>query len=165
MEMSMKVRSASEIMDRSELTLTPDLDIGTAMRRMLRAKLTGAPVIDSTERLCGMLRERDCLTAIVRQAVDGGPGGTVGDYMSAAVESVTPETQLLDITYLFLERPFRKIPVVRANNRVVGQVSRPAILRAIDSTKDNPFLYGTTARSPHGVEGVHSAMERARGKS
>ena len=33
----MKVPTAADIMDRSELTLTPELDIGTAMRKMLRA--------------------------------------------------------------------------------------------------------------------------------
>jgi predicted transcriptional regulator len=157
--------TAADIMDRSELVLKPEIDIGTAMREMLRARLTGAPVVDSDGRLCGMLTEKDCLTALVRQAVDGAPSASVRDYMTTSIDSVTPTTQLLDITRLFLSRPFRKLPVVDSDGRVLGQVSRRDILRAIDSANDNPFLYGTKDQSPGETGGVHSAMQRALGKS
>ena len=161
----MKVPTAADIMDRSELTFTEDRDIGTAMRQMLRAKLNGAAVVDADGRLCGMLTEKDCLTALIRQAVDGAPGATVGHYMTTRVESVTPETRLLDIAQLFMQRTFRKLPVVDSDGRVVGQVSRRDVLRSIDSSKDNPFLYGSKDQRPGETGGVHSAMERARGKS
>ena len=161
----MKTGTTKDIMDRSELTLTPDLDIRTAMRTMLRANLNGAPVVDADGRLCGMLTEKDCLKSVVHQAVDGTPGGTVREYMTTDVRSVTPETQLLDVAHVFLTSVFRKLPVVDPEGRVVGQVSRRDILRAIVSAKDNSFLYGTKGHSPQAVEGVHSAMERARGKS
>jgi CBS-domain-containing membrane protein len=161
----MKVLTAAEIMDRSELTLQHELDVGSAMRKMLRAKLNGAPVVDSEGRLCGMLTEKDCLSALVRQAMDGAPETTVGDFMTTSVESITPETQLLDITHLFLKRSFRKLPVVDPDGRVVGQVSRRDILRAIDSAKDNSFLYGAKDQSLQETGGVHSAMQRALGKS
>ena len=160
----MNLPTVAEIMDRSELTLTSDLNLGVAMRRMLRAKLNGAPVVDSQGRLCGMLTEKDCLKALLRQAMDGAPGATVADYMTSPVDSVEPTTQLLDVTRLFLERPFRKFPVVDSEGRVVGQVSRRDILRAIDSAKDNPFLYGTKDQSLRETGGVHSAMQRALGK-
>ena len=112
-----------------------------------------------------MLTEKDCLKALVRQAVEGAPGATVRDFMTTPVDSVTPETQLLDLTRLFLSRPFRKLPVIDSDGRVVGQVSRRDILRTIDSAKDNPFLYGTKDQSPSETGGVHSAMQRVLGKS
>lgn len=161
----MKVRTTADIMDRSELTLYPEMAIGSAMRALLKAKLNGAPVVDPDGTLCGMLTEKDCLKAVVHQAVDGTPGGTVRDYMTADVQSVTAASQLLDVAHVFLTCSFRKVPVVDSEQRVIGQVSRRDILRAINSAKDNPFLYGTEGRSPQAVEGVHSAMERARGKS
>ncbi len=161
----MSTRTTADIMDRSELTLTLEVDIASAMRTMLRAKLTGAPVVDEEGRLCGMLTEKDCLKAIVHQAVDGAPGATVREYMTTDVHTVQPSTQLLDVAHLFLTYSFRKVPVVDDKGRVIGQVSRRDILRAIDSAKDNPFLYGTKGKSPRDIEGVHSAMERARGKS
>ena len=161
----MNLPTAADIMDRSELTFAQELDVGTAMRKMLRAKLNGAPVVDAEGRLCGMLTEKDCLTALVRQAMDGAPGASVRDYMTTSVDSVTPTTPLLDIAHLFMNRPYRKLPVVDSDGRVVGQVSRRDILRVIDSAKDNSFLYGTKGQSPPETGGVHSAMQRARGKS
>lgn len=162
----MNARTAADIMDRSEPSLTPELDIGAAMHQMLRAKLNGVPVVDGDGRLCGMLTEKDCLTALVRQAVDGASSATVREYMTNPVDSVTPETQLLDIAYLFLTHSYRKVPVVDPDGRLVGQVSRRDILRAIDSAKDNPFLYGgTKPPGPATSGGVHSAMQRALGKS
>lgn len=161
----MSVPTAADIMDRTELTFTEDLDVGTAMRQMIRAKLNGAPVVDAEGRLRGMLTEKDCLTALVREAVDGMPAAKVRDYMTDAVDSIAPTTQLLEIAHLFLNRPYRKVPVVDDDRRVVGQVSRRDILRTIDSAKDNPFLYGTKSRRPTDTGGVHTAMERARGKS
>ena len=161
----MKRNSAADIMDRSEPTITEDMDIGAAMRKMLRGKLNGVPVVDSEGRLCGILTEKDCLAALVRQAMEGVAGAHVRDFMTTAVDSITPDTQLLDIAQVFLERPFRKLPVVDSEGRVVGQVSRRDILRVIDSEKENPFLYGAKDRRLRETGGVHSAMERARGKS
>ncbi|MBW2391659.1 MAG: CBS domain-containing protein [Deltaproteobacteria bacterium] len=161
----MNLPTAADIMDRSEPTFPQELDVATAMRKLLRAKLNGVPVVDSEGRLCGMLTEQDCLKALVRQATDGAPGASVRDYMTTTVESVVPTTQLLDIAHLFLKRTFRKLPVVDSDGRVVGQVSRRDILKAIDSAKDNAFLYGAKDQRPGETGGVHSAMERARGKS
>jgi CBS domain-containing protein len=160
----MKGITAADIMDRSELTLSPDLGIDTAMDRMLRSKLTGAAVVDERGLLLGMLTEKDCLRALVSEAIEGAPGGPVRNYMSSPAESVTPQTILLDIVGLFLDRPYRKLPVVDGDGRVVGQVSRRDILRGIKSVADNSFLYGKQHLRPKETSGVHSAMERARGK-
>jgi CBS-domain-containing membrane protein len=165
-EALMNARTAADIMDRLEPSLAPELDIGAAMHQMLRSKLNGIPVVDAEGRLCGMLTEKDCLQALVQQAVHGASSATVGDYMTTEVDSITPETQLLDITYLFLTHSYRKVPVIDTDGRLVGQVSRRDILRVIDSAKDNPFLYGgAKPQSPTMSGGVHSAMQRALGKS
>ncbi len=161
----MQSRTAADIMDSSELILTPEIPLRAAMQSLLRANVTGAPVIDAGGRICGMLTEKDCLAAVLRQAMEGAPGASVGDFMTSPAETVSPTTQLLDITQIFLSRPFRKVPVVDADGRVLGQVSRRDLLRALDSDKDNPFLYGTKDHSAQETGGVYSAMQRALGKS
>ena len=160
----MSAPTAADIMDRSEFTLRPHHSIDTAMERMLKAKLTGVPVVEEDGTLCGMLTEKDCLKALVNEAVDGAPGGKVRDYMTQPAESVRPQTILLDVVRLFLERPYRKVPVVDPEGRVIGQVSRRDILRAIASVGDNSYLYGVEDRRPKDLEGVDSAMRRMRGK-
>ena len=61
--------TASDMMARSETTLPPGMDIYDALRRLLKYKLTGAPVVDEDGVLLGMLTERDCLKVVVAGAL------------------------------------------------------------------------------------------------
>ena len=125
--------TAADIMARSEATLSPDMDICRAMKQLLKSKLTGAPVVDSDGVLLGMLTERDCLKVLVAWELDGLPGGNVRDFMSAPAESIRPTASLFDIAHIVLTRSFRKLPVVDADGRVIGQVSRRDMLVAIEA--------------------------------
>ncbi len=120
--------TAADIMARSEATLSPDVDIYRAVQRLLKSKLTGAPVVDDNGVLLGMLTERDCLRVLVG-GLDGLPSGIVSDYMSAPAESIKPTAGLYDIVHLFLTRAYRKLPVVDETGRVIGQVSRRDTLK------------------------------------
>ncbi|HJN44976.1 MAG: hypothetical protein CL477_07340 [Acidobacteria bacterium] len=154
--------TAADIMARSEATLSPDSDIYDALARLLKSKLTGAPVVDGDGSLLGMLTERDCLKVLMGGALDGLPRGKVSDYMTTPVESITPTAGLYDIAHIFLTRSFRKLPVVDGDGRVVGQVSRRDMLVAIESSRDNPRLYGVKDQRPTDDAGVDSAMRSAR---
>ncbi|MDP6580752.1 MAG: CBS domain-containing protein [Vicinamibacterales bacterium] len=154
--------TAADIMARSESTLSPDSDIYDAMARLLKSKLTGAPVVDGNGSLLGMLTERDCLKVLMGGALDGLPRGKVSDYMTTPAESITPTASLYDIAHIFLTRSFRKLPVVDGDGRVVGQVSRRDMLVAIESSRDNPRLYGVKDQHPTDDSGVDSAMRSAR---
>ena len=131
--------TAADIMTRSEATLDPESDIYAAMERLLKRRLTGAPVVDDEGTLLGMLTERDCLKVMVDGALDGLPRGKVSDYMSSPAESITPTASLYDVAQVFLTRSYRKLPVVDRDGRVIGQVSRRDILVAIESARDNPW--------------------------
>ncbi len=132
--------TVADIMARSEATLSPEGDIYDALERLLKSRLTGAPVVDDDGMLLGMLTERDCLKVMVDGALDGLPRGKVCDYMSSPAESITPTTSLYDVAHVFLTRSYRKLPVVDRDGRVIGQVSRRDILVAIESARDNPRL-------------------------
>lgn len=154
--------TASDIMARSEITLRPGMDIYDALRRLLKSKLTGAPVVDGDGMLLGMLTERDCLKVVVAGALDGWPGGNVSDYMTSPAKSIGPDTTLYDIVHLFLTRPYRKLPIVNKTGRVIGQVSRRDALVAFESARDNPRLFGSREEPAPEGSGVDSAMRLAR---
>lgn len=154
----------ADFMARSEMTLSKELDIYKALRQLLKRKLTGVPVVDQAGVLIGMLTEKDCLKVLIGGAMDGVPGGRVSDYMSAPVESILPSAALYDVVQLFLTRSFRKLPVVDADGRVIGQVSRRDALIAIELIGDNFYLYGTADRRPQDDGGVDSPMKIARGQ-
>ncbi len=154
--------TASDIMAHSEMTLLPSMDIYEALGLLLHRKLTGAPVVDTEGVLLGMLTERDCLKVVVAGELDGWPSGHVDDYMSAPAESIPPSASIYDIVHVFLTRPYRKLPVVAEDGRVVGQVSRRDTLAAFESFRDNPRSFGPDRQPVPEQGGVDSAMRVAR---
>jgi CBS domain-containing protein len=62
--------------------------------------------------------------------VEGVSPGLVGDYMTTAVDTVGPDTNLLDVAKLFVAAPYKRLPVVDGG-KLTGQISRIDVLRAI----------------------------------
>ena len=160
----MPKQTVTDIMARSEMTLSPETNIYRAVQLLLNHRLSGAPVVDAEGRLVGILTEKDCLKALAAEAFDGLPEGHVQDYMTRDVDTVTPTASLYDIVGRFLGKTYRKVPVVDDQGRVIGQVSRRDTLRAMESIRDNSYLYGSKDEHPLEGGGVDSAMRMARGR-
>lgn len=161
----MPKRKARDLMTRGLVTLSPETEICTATKSLLKHRISGAPVIDENRRLVGILSEKDCLRVLSGEAYDGLPEGHVRDYMTRTVETVGPDSTLLDIVGVFLARSFRRLPVVDDDGVVLGQISRRDALVAIESMWDNSYLYGTKSRRlepDDGSPGVDSAIRAAR---
>jgi CBS domain-containing protein len=159
-----ELRTAADMMAGSLVTLSPDTDIYEAMQTLVRNRISGAPVVDRDGCLLGLLSEKDCLRVLTGQALDGLPHSRVRDYMTKAVETISLTTSLYDIVDLFLTRTYRRLPVVDETGRIVGQVSRRDVLVAIESIRDNSYLYGSREHYPVEQPGVASAMWVARGR-
>ncbi|NNL86942.1 MAG: CBS domain-containing protein [Myxococcales bacterium] len=115
----------------AELTiLSPSEDVLGAMREMIDAKISGAPVVDDHGNLVGILTQRDCLTVAFQTSYHGERAGTVRDHMSFPVETVSPSLSLAEVLEKFLRSPYRRFPVV-LENQLVGQISRRDVLRAV----------------------------------
>jgi CBS domain-containing protein len=97
---------------------------------LVKHKYTGAPVVDAGGKLVGMLSEKDCLRVAVLANAEGASEALVGDYMTTAVDSVAPETHLLEVAERFVRAPYKRLPVVDGG-KLVGQISRIDVLRAI----------------------------------
>ena len=132
--------SVEKFMATGEVTLSPDTTINEAIDIMLDQGLTGAPVLDSDRKIVGMLTEKDCLRLLVDSAYNNlhHDDKTVADYMSSVVKTVTTDHDILDVANEFLSTHFRKFPVVH-NGRLVGQVSRRDILKAVRETKNTTW--------------------------
>ena len=155
-------QTAADVMARTEITLTPEVKIYSAMKLLLRHRLFGAPVVDADGHLVGMLTDRECFSAVADGAMDGLPEGSVQDYMTGAVETVSHTASLYDIIARFRQSTHRKFPVVDDQGLVVGQVSRRDVLLALEAIRDNSYLYGSKDESLADVAGVDSAMRMAR---
>ena len=161
----MPEQTARTIMARSEMTLSPETNIHCAMKSLLKHRLLGAAVVDADGRLVGMLTEKDCLKMLAGEAFDGLPEGRVQDYMTREVETMSPTASLYEIVQRFLGKTYRKLPVVDDRGRVIGQLSRRDALRALESIRDNSYLYGSKDLRPLEGGGVDTAMRVARAQS
>lgn len=114
------------------VTFSPDLDLRQAIRILLRHGISGAPVVDGTERVVGILSKRDCLKVLFRLGYHQAEAGPVSAYMSRDVEAVAPDLPLVALAERFLGRTFRRYPVVD-RGKLVGIVSRHDVLRALEA--------------------------------
>ena len=129
-----QILTARDIMTRSLVTLTPDLSIFEAMSVLMTKRISGAPVVDDSGKLIGMLSELDCLRVLSSDefyADEREEGGCVQDFMTTEHQSIGPHLGIYAVAHYFLTTPFRRFPVV-AQGRLLGQVSRRDVLRGIE---------------------------------
>lgn len=118
------------------ITFRPDQSIHDAIDVIIEKKISGAPVLDESGKLVGMLSEKDCLKIIVDQAYHNLPieSKKVSDYMTANVKTVSTDSDVVSAANQFLNTPIRRMPVVE-NGVLKGQISRRDILRAAKNFK------------------------------
>lgn len=125
--------SVKDYMTASLVTFTPDMDVMDAVHLLVERRISGAPVLDEHGNLVGLLSEKDCIkVALDHGYYEESGGGRVAEYMTADVATVDIDTSVLEVARLFLNRPHRRYPVMD-ENRVVGQISRRDVLRALEA--------------------------------
>ena len=112
------------------VTFHPDTDVLDAIHELVEHGIAGAPVTDNRGNLVGMLSELDCMKVALHAGYHGDWGGPVSDYMSGDIETVDADMSIIDLAQLFLEKPYRRYPVMK-DHRLVGQISRRDVLRAL----------------------------------
>ena len=119
-----------ECMARKLLTLKSDTEILDAVAFLLKHKISGAPVVDNDKHLVGVISEKDCLNLLAKGVRGNVPHGSIAEFMTTEVETISPDMDLYYAAGLFLKRNYRRFPVVE-DSVLVGQISRRDILRAI----------------------------------
>ena len=114
------------------IVFTPDMDVLDAIHALVSNRIAGAPVVDEQGNLIGMLSELDCMKVALQTGYHGGSGGPVADYMSTNTKTVDANMSIVDLAQEFIESRFRRFPVV-ADNRLIGQISRRDVLRALQT--------------------------------
>lgn len=112
------------------VSFKPDTDVLDAIHELVKHRIAGAPVVNDQGELVGMLSETDCLKIALNAGYYGDWGGPVAEYMTPDVESVDADMNIIDLAQRFLDSGYRRFPVLR-NNRLVGQISRRDVLRAL----------------------------------
>lgn len=122
---------AKDYMAANLVTLKPDMDVLRAIHMLVENSISGAPVVGEHGDLVGILTEKDCMRVALNAGYYGEVGGKVSEFMTREVVTVEAEMSILDIAKMFLEKDPRRYPVVE-DNRLVGQISRRDVLRALE---------------------------------
>ena len=120
---------ASDIMTSNPECLTPDSTVQEAARLMRDGGFGAIPVVDDQSRLevVGIITDRDIAIRHVAEGHDG--SCRVGDHMTRDVECVRADSDLDDVEDLMSDEQIRRIPVVDANDRLVGMIAQADLSR------------------------------------
>jgi predicted transcriptional regulator len=100
------------------VSLSPGMTIADAADALLHYRIHGAPVVDETEQLIGMVSFTDLSAR----------RGSIRDVMTADAVSVAEDTPVDEIAALMLDQMVRRVPVV-SGGRVTGIVSASDIIQ------------------------------------
>ncbi len=119
-----------QYMTRTLYTFLPSDNIHSAVKTLLEKRISGAPVLNESGALVGMLSKKDCLSVVYSASYHNEWGGRVEQFMNSDVHTVESGIDIIEAADLFVESPYRRFPVMQ-NGKLVGLVSRQDILRAL----------------------------------
>ena len=114
----MKVK---EIMTTTVISVPEDATIEDSARLLARHRISGLPVVNKDGALVGLVTEYDLISK---------EGHTVADIMSRSVISVSPETDVEEVSHVLTNRRIRRVPVMEGD-QLVGIVSRSDLIKQI----------------------------------
>ncbi|MEW6657863.1 MAG: CBS domain-containing protein [Thermodesulfobacteriota bacterium] len=146
-ERLLRTAQAREIMTREVAWVRIDAPLQEVAALMARRKVSGVPVVDGSERVVGVISEKDFLRSMSSGGITSFMGvvaqclkdkgckalglrqGKAADLMSAPAVTVAADTQVLEIIKLFKEKGINRAPVLDAQGRLIGIVSRGDLLK------------------------------------
>jgi len=151
---------AMDIMTTDVISVDPNTTVQGLATLLAERGISGAPVVDASGRLVGVVSEGDLLhraeigtarrhrvrrrswwldhfaSDLARDYVKS-HGRTVNDIMTRDVVTVPEDADLADVAAVLEAKRIKRVPVVRGD-KVVGIISRANIVRAVGATKGAP---------------------------
>jgi CBS domain-containing protein len=137
--------TVKDVMTTRVVSITEDASFRTMAAALREHRVSAFPVLDDDEKVIGMVSEADML---VKEALDSEPEGmpgmiggllrrrehakargiTAGDLMTSPAVTITPDDTIERAARLMYAHKAKRLPVVDANDHLVGIVSRSDLL-------------------------------------
>ena len=137
-EVNIKV---SDYMTTRLITFTPDESIMDVMQKLIKHRISGAPVVNDNNELLGVISEGDCIKHISDSMYYNMPmdsTNTVEKNMVSEVETINKNMNIFDAATKFISSKRRRFPIVE-NCKLIGQISQKDILKAALKMKGNSW--------------------------
>lgn len=125
-----RIPTAADAETRFKMTLASDSSLLEAVDRIIEKGALGAPVIDASDRVVGVLTEKDCLRLAATHTRRSLEQERVGDHMSTLKGVVKREMDLFSVVEVFLAGNFPVLPILE-NAKLCGRISRFDLLKQI----------------------------------
>jgi CBS domain-containing protein len=127
--------SVKEIMTREVEVLSNKDSIKNAITKMRKRNIGALPVVDSDQKMVGIVSERDFVVLLSGVLTDE----VVEDYMTKDVISTTPGTRIEGATKIMVRNKLRRIPVV-GEERKTAHPEKDKIMGIVTATDILEFL-------------------------
>ncbi len=147
MRLTRSILTAS-VMNREVVFVRESAPLKEVAELMATRKISGVPVLDDKGQVVGVISEKDFLAVMGAGQADSfmmviaqcllGKGCLAAPYrarfakdiMTSPAVTVKPETPILEVADIFTQKKVNRAPVVDAEGRMVGIVSRADVLKS-----------------------------------
>ena len=116
-----------DIMTKNIITVSEEMRVEKICDILIKNKLSGVPVLNKKGNLVGFVSERDIIASI---SMKDFLAKRAKDMMTKRVLSVKENMPAEQVSRIFIEKPFRYLPVTRGR-RVVGVISRKDVINRL----------------------------------
>ncbi len=160
----------------------PETGLSDLVRLLLRKRRNAIPVVDAEQRVFGIISNSDLVNRagmplrleLLRALGDpddpqvathlealGGEGRTAASIMTPDVVTVEPDMLLADAARLMLVKRLKRLPVVDADNKLLGMLSRFDVLKTVTIESEHlPASLETRRRSLGAPQHIGEVMNR-----
>ena len=156
-----------DLMTRNVVTVSPDTTLSELYAILQKEHITGAPVLDNSGKLVGVVSQRDLIVAEAQSFASNSEYSDVEELFSSRlieddrvirrrfnwveeimtrrVVTTTPDTSIRDVCRLMCEKKVKRLPVI-SGDKFVGIISFTDIMRFL-ADRDDSFWEGFDERS------------------
>jgi len=120
-----------QFMTGKSIAFTKEMNLQTAVEKLLASNLIGGPVVNESGHVVGWLSEQDCLAKIIEASYYSDHSALVEDVMSDSPLSIPSTLSIVDLAQKMIHEKPKMYPVLDEDNIYVGLITRKIVLGAI----------------------------------
>ena len=135
-----KTLLVEDIMSRNLIVFKPEETIHEVMKKFIKYRISGGPVVNEKGDLIGVISEADCMKEVSESRYFNLSilDKSVSNFMTTNVDTIDASKTIFEAASNFFKTSRRRFPVME-KNKLVGQISRKDIVIATLNMKSNTW--------------------------
>lgn len=127
--------TVSALMGKHPMAIALGTELTEVVDKLLQHKASGLPVVDDNHRVVGFVSEQDCLRKLLISSYHCEGSLVVDEFMHDDPLTVEEGDSVVNVAEMMVTQKPKIYPVVDAQKRLVGLLSRHQVLRALKDTR------------------------------